>query len=324
MIGSHLSIAGGMTNALLAAEALGLDTVQVFTKNQQQWAAKPLDPAAADDWLVELDRLGWRGRVVSHASYLINLASPDDTLWHKSIALMTDEIERCERLAVPFLVHHPGASTGSSVDEALARIAAAYQRLFRDTPGYTTVCCLENTVGSGTNLGREFAQLARIRSAILDASPHPERVGYCFDTCHAHAGGHDMASLQAARSTLDAFDHACGLANLRVVHVNDSLAPLGSRKDRHAHIGLGTIGRPPGLPEGAPSPPLARTGFAEVMNRPELAGLPKILETPKGTDDLGREHDAVNLEKLRSLIGSGPHIHHLPTPDRKPGRTTRR
>lgn len=298
LFGSHLSIAGGMTNALHAGEELGFDTVQVFTKNQQQWKVKPLDETAVHDWLSELDRLGWKGRTVTHASYLINLASPDDELWAKSIDLMTVEIERCEALSIPYLVHHPGAFTTSDFDSGLTRIADAYTELFRRTKGFATVSCLENTVGSGSNLGRTFEELGDLRSRILDRVSEPERVGFCFDTCHAHAGGYDMSSRASADAVLDEFDRLCGLAHMRCLHLNDSLKELGSRRDRHAHIGEGTITKPPGNKGQA----LKDSGFAAVVNRPELAGRPMILETPKGDDDQGRPHDLRNLRRLKGML----------------------
>ena len=150
MFGSHLSIAGSLINALHEAERLRLDTVQIFTKNQQQWKAKPLDPAEIHRWREEIARLGWQGRTVAHASYLINLASPDDGLWRKSTDLMREEIERCEALEIPFLVHHPGAFTTSTREAGIDRIARAYAELSASTRGYKTVSCLENTVGGGS------------------------------------------------------------------------------------------------------------------------------------------------------------------------------
>ncbi|MFT5424385.1 MAG: deoxyribonuclease-4 [Phycisphaerales bacterium] len=298
LFGSHLSIAGGMTNALDAAEELGFDTVQVFTKNQQQWKTKPLAEDAVQAWNTQLDRLGWQSRTVSHASYLINLASPNDELWAKSIDLMTIEIERCETLGIAFLVHHPGAFTTSDLDSGLTRIADAYIEIFERTTGYTNVSCLENTVGSGSNIGRTFEELADLRGRILDRVSEPDRVGFCFDTCHAHAGGYDMASRASADAVLDEFDALCGLGHMRCLHLNDSLKELASRKDRHAHIGEGTITNPPANPKQA----LKDSGFAAVVNRPELAGRPMILETPKGEDDEGTPLDTKNLRRLRGLL----------------------
>ncbi|MCW5775204.1 MAG: deoxyribonuclease IV [Phycisphaeraceae bacterium] len=295
MFGSHLSIAGGMTNALHEAERLGLECVQVFTKNQQQWKAPPLDGAQVADWTAEVARLGWQARTVSHASYLINLASPNADLHAKSVDLMHVEIERCEALGIPFLVHHPGAATDGDPDAGLARIARAYRELFRRTRGYRTVSCLENTVGSGTNLGRTFEELARLRSMILGEGADPERVAFCFDTCHAHAGGYDLSEREGAARVLDDFDSICGEDLMRVVHLNDSKGAVGSRLDRHAHVGEGTIGG------STRADRLARSGFAAVVNRPSLRGVPKILETPKGNSPKGTPHDTINLRRLRRL-----------------------
>ncbi|USO00106.1 MAG: deoxyribonuclease IV [Phycisphaeraceae bacterium] len=298
LFGSHLSVAGGMVNALIEGERLKMDTVQVFTKNQQQWKARPLDPKASQDWLTELKRLGWTDRAVSHASYLINLASPDDGLWNKSIDLMVVELERCEALSIPFLVHHPGAYTTSDEDAGLTRIAKAYKQIFKRTKGFRTVSCLEDTVGSGSNLGRTFDQLADLRGRIIDQTGEPARVGFCLDTCHAHAGGYDMSSRASADAALDEFDRLCGLDNLRCLHLNDSLKAMGSRRDRHAHIGEGTITNPPERKRRA----LRDSGFAAVVNRPELRGKPMILETPKGDDEKGVPHDSRNLRRLRQMV----------------------
>lgn len=299
MFGSHLSIAGSMHKALLEAERLGMETVQVFTKNQQQWRVPPLDPGAVGAWTGELDRLGWRGRTVAHASYLINLASPDDDLWAKSVDLMRVEIERCEALGIPYLVHHPGACTTSTPEDGLRRITKAYERLFRETRGYQTVSCLENTVGSGSNHGSSFEELADLRGRICAATGAPDRIGFCFDTCHAHAAGYDLATRAGADAVLDLWDEVCGMEHLRVLHMNDSKTPAGSRRDRHAHIGEGTIGGPARRPTRAR---LGASGFAAVVNRRELRDVPKILETPKETTPAGTPKDLINLSRLQRLL----------------------
>lgn len=280
-----------MVNALDEAEKLKLDTVQVFTKNQQQWKAKPLDPGMVRDWHARIAQLGWQGRTVSHASYLINLASPDDELWRKSIDLMTDEIERCQTLGIPFLVHHPGAFTTSTREQGLPRIADAYRELFARTRGSSVVSCLENTVGGGSTLGRDFAELAAMRDLILDQTGSPERLGFCFDTCHAHAGGYDLSSRPTAEAALAAFDQAAGLKWIRVLHLNDSKGKLGSKLDRHEHIGKGEIGLP---------------GFEAVLHRPEFTLAPKILETPKGESKGGVPFDTLNLRRLWSVAKPKP------------------
>lgn len=313
MFGSHLSIAGSMVNALTEARTLGLDTVQVFTKNQQQWKAKPLDPGMVGEWHAALRANGFdqggpgdakgarRGGVTSHASYLINLAAPADALWRQSIDLMTDEIERCEALAIPFLVHHPGAYTTSSLEDGLKRIAAAYKEVFGRTKGFATVSCLEGTVGAGSQIGGPFEELARLRELIVEATGEAARVGFCLDTCHMHAAGYDMATRGAGEAALAEFDRVCGLANLKAFHINDSKGACGSHLDRHTHIGHGTIGGPPG-PAGVTRERLMDSGFAAVVNHPRLAGVPKHLETPKEETEDGRAWDLVNVGRLRGLM----------------------
>lgn len=300
MFGSHLSIADGLAQAAWNASELGMDTVQVFTKNQRQWKVRPLEESVVADWRSAIAELGWEGRTVSHASYLINLASPDETLWARSVDLMAEEIDRCERLGIPFLVHHPGAYTTGDCEGGLDRIARAYRELFRRTAGGSTVMCLEDTVGSGSNLGRTLEELARLRELILDATGEPDRVGYCLDTCHLHAGGYDLATREGGEAVLAAFDSICGLGRLRVVHLNDSVGDCGSRRDRHAHIGEGTIGR------GTTSRRLGASGFAAFVNHPWLKTVPKILETPKEPGKAGTPMDVINLRRLRRLAETAP------------------
>lgn len=303
MYGSHLSIAGGLVNALNEAERLELDCVQVFTKNQRQWKVKPLSDEDRDAWLTKLKAMGWHKktgpkRVVSHNSYLINMASPDSDVWKKSVALQREEIERCETLKIPLLVSHPGAHLGTArkpgqphelgseptKDEVggLTRIVKAIDRIHEDTAGYQTILCLETTVGSGSNLGYDFGHLAFIRDAVKA----PERVGFCLDTCHVTAAGYDMTTEKSARAVIQQFDRICGLKHLHVFHFNDSVGEVGSRKDRHAHIGDGTCGE---------------ACFKTIVNRRSLARVPKILETPKEDDAHGRPMDLVNIAALKRL-----------------------
>lgn len=289
-----------MVSALDEGERLKLDTVQVFTKNQQQWQAKPLDPGMVKDWHARLAHLNWKARTVSHASYLINLASPVDELWNKSIALMQIEIERCEELGIPFLVHHPGAYTTSSLDEGLKRIALAYRQLFASTRGCKTVSCLEGTAGAGSTIGGDFDHLSRLRSLIIEATGEPARIGFCLDSCHLHAAGYDMSTRGSAQRVIEDFDNRCGIANLKVWHLNDSKGKLGSHLDRHAHIGEGEVGR------GVDAATLADSGFAAIVNHPAFAGVPKILETPKEEDPKGGRAavvwDQINVARLRTLM----------------------
>lgn len=303
MLGSHLSISGGLVNALNEAQRLEMDCVQVFTKNQRQWKTKPLADEERDDWLKKLRELEWhrkRGprQVVSHNSYLINLASPAKETWNKSVALQRIELERCEELQIPCCVTHPGAHLGDSrkpgephqlgVEPSrselagLKRIIKALDKLHSDLPGYRTITCLETTAGTGTNLGYDFQHLAYLRDGVRE----PERVGFCFDTCHVTAAGYDMTTDDNAENVLQQWDKICGLKHLLVFHLNDSIGDVGSRKDRHAHIGDGCCGL---------------SCFKIIMNHRGLGRVPKILETPKGEDDQGRIWDEVNINRLKRL-----------------------
>jgi deoxyribonuclease IV len=302
LFGSHLSISGNLSNALREAESLKMDTVQVFTKNQQQWRVKPLEREVVEEWTAEVARLGWDGRITAHASYLINLASPNDDLWAKSIDLMRVEIERCEALGIPFLIHHPGSPTGAGTEFGLRRIAGAYQRLLKETAGFRTVSCLENTCGAGSTIGGPFEELATLRAMIAERTGAEARVGYCIDTCHAHAAGYDLSTRARAEEAIERLGATCGLRNVRALHLNDSKGAAGSHLDRHAHIGQGTIGSNNGKPD------VQNSGFAAFVCRPEFRAIPKILETPKGQNKVGTPYDALNLRRLRKLAVPGEPI----------------
>jgi len=283
MLGSHLSVAGGLVNALLEARRLQMETVQIFTKNQRQWAAKPLDPDVSRAWLDELHRLEWSDRTVSHASYLINLASPEDDLHRKSIHALTDEVERCEALEIPYCVVHPGSHRESGLARGIRRIVKGLNEVTRRTRGFRSMILLETTVGGGAQVGGEFEHLAEIHAKVRS----PERVGTCFDTCHVSAAGYAMRTRDEAREVLEAFDSIVGLETLRCFHLNDSKEPIGSHKDRHAHIGEGHVGS--GI-------------FEFLMNESRFQPIPMILETEKTATAKGTPMDAVNLRRLRRLI----------------------
>ncbi len=331
LLGSHLSIAGGMENAVNEAVRLTMDCVQVFTKNQRQWASKPLTEEQLVAWKAAIKAAGWAKephRVVSHASYLINLGSPSPELWAKSVASMRVELERCEALGIPGCVVHPGAHLGTPPPKSrapgteftgderagLERIVKALNQLARELKGFTVRTLLETTTGSGTNLGGDFEHVAFLRNSASD----PDRIGFCLDTCHISSAGYDLSTAKAAKAVLDHFDDICGLEHLKAVHLNDSKAPRGSRIDRHEHILHGTCGRP---------------CFEAVLRHKSLQKIPMVLETAKEKDSDGREWDAVNLEVLRSLAGSnrsssqaatqGPrHSQDHPRKDRPRGRTS--
>ena len=283
MFGSHLSIAGGMHNALIEAQKLDMDCVQVFTKNQRQWQVKPLPKDEIDAWFAQQKETGIAD-VVSHDSYLINLASPPGAENRKkSIALFREEIERCESLKIPYLVTHPGSHLGEGEDVGLSRIVAALDEVHAALKGYKTITLLEITAGQGTNLGYRFEQLQH----IIDGVKEPERLAVCLDTAHLIAAGYDLTSGAGAKAVLQECDAVVGLDAVRCVHMNDSKVARGTRVDRHEHIGKGFI-------------PLE--AFGVFVNNAKLKKVPKILETAKEDGPDGRPWDAINLEVLRGLV----------------------
>jgi deoxyribonuclease-4 len=277
--GAHMSISGGLHKAFGHGERAGCDTIQIFSKNQQQWRGKPLTEEDIAQFKAERERTGF-GPIVVHDSYLINLASPKDELWQKSIAAFADELERCGTLGIPYLVTHPGAHTGSGEEAGLRREAEALNRLFDAGVGEGVTVLLETTAGQGSCLGHRFEHLAR----LIELTRRPERVGVCVDTCHILAAGYDIRTPDACAATFEEFDRVVGIERIKAFHLNDSQKDLGSRVDRHAHIGQGCVGL---------------EGFRAIVNDQRFAGLPMILETPKG-DDLAE--DIENLAKLRGLF----------------------
>jgi len=282
MFGSHLSIAGGHHLALLEARALRMDCLQIFTKNQRQWRAPPLTDEQRATWFDHRGDTGIKA-VVSHASYLINLAAPTGETRQRSISLLRDELTRCAALDIPHLVIHPGAHMNAGGAAAgLRRVASALNQVHRDLAGLAVLTCLEVTAGQGTALGRSFEQLQRIR----DTAKAPERVAFCLDTAHMLAAGYDLTSAQGATATLETLDAVMGYHNVRVLHVNDSKTPRGSHVDRHDHLGHGHVDR---------------KALRTILQCPAFADIPKILETPKGERDDGRAWDAVNLAAMKRM-----------------------
>lgn len=281
MFGAHLSIAGGLHNALLEAERLNCDCVQIFTKNQQQWRCSPLEEGAIASWQSHCKRLKFK-RTVSHDSYLINLASRDPALREKSIDLFVEELARCVALKIPYLVTHPGAHMGEGDEAGLKRVAAALDEVHSRVPADGVVTCLEITAGQGSSLGYKLEHLADI-TAMVNA---PERLGVCLDTAHLFAAGYDFRGHKYEQFR-KSVQETIGLSKVKVLHLNDSKKDLGSRVDRHEHIGKGKIGL---------------DGFRPIVRDEAFEKTPKILETEKGKDEQGRSWDAVNLDVLRSLI----------------------
>jgi deoxyribonuclease-4 len=279
--GAHLSIAGGMHQAIAAALRLKFDVLQVFVKNQRRWRAAALDPADVERWHA-LRATPRFGPVVAHATYLINLASADDALYERSRRAFAEELLRCDALAIPYLVVHPGAAGQQPHGRALARVAAALDRIFAELPGLQVRPLLETTAGQGTTLGDSFAELA----AIIAAVQEPARVGVCVDTCHVFAAGYDIRDARQYAAMIAEMQRTIGLERIRCWHMNDSRGPCGAHLDRHEHIGRGQIGS---------------AGFRNVLGDRRFRGLPMIIETRKGLTESGRDWDRVNVQRLRTI-----------------------
>ncbi len=276
-VGLHLSIAGGVDQAVDRAFLFGCDTFQIFTRNPRQWRAREL---TVDETRAFVEKVQTHGLtpVFSHMPYLPNLASPRDEVYAKSVAALTLELERGSRLAIPYLVTHLGSHLGAGVPAGTRRIVDAIDRALSATDG-RVMLLLENSAGMRHSMGSSFAGIAGFIRRVAD----PDRVGVCLDTCHAFAAGYDLRTRAAVKETLQEVDGTVGVEKLKLVHLNDSQGELGSHRDRHAHIGLGKIGE---------------TGFRHLL-RSRLGRLPLILETPQ---DAARR-DIDNLRKVRELAG---------------------
>ncbi|MDA0834845.1 MAG: deoxyribonuclease IV [Planctomycetota bacterium] len=281
IIGAHMSIAGGYYKAVNAAAELKMDCVQLFTKNNNQWKGKPLSD---DDVRLFREAFDRTGIILpcAHDSYLINVASPDDALWVKSRDALLEEVHRAEALGLAGLVMHPGSFTTSSEEEGLDKVVTALDWVHQAAPDVAVQIWLETTAGQGTNLGHRFEHLAY----IIDRVREPERLGVCVDTCHIFAAGYPLQTPEEYASTMQEFDKLIGRKKICAFHLNDSLKDRGSRVDRHAHIGEGTLGCEP---------------FRHLLNDPYFSKIPMYMETPKGIRD-GVELDEVNLGRLRGLL----------------------
>ncbi len=277
-LGAHMSIAGGLDKAIERGLKAGCTAVQIFTKNASRWSVKPLGDEEVRRFCTAWEA-GSIGPVAAHDSYLINLASPDEVLWRKSMDAFGDEMRRCARLGVPLLVMHPGAPRDSGEAAGLRRVVAAFEELLATAPDGVRVL-VENTAGQGSCLGHCFEHLA----AILAPLPE-ERFGVCFDTCHAFAAGYDLSTPGGYQKVMAEFDRVVGLGRLALFHLNDCKKGCGSHVDRHEHIGQGAIGR---------------EGFGALMRDERFLTIPKILETPRGDEG---EMDEKNLALLRELAG---------------------
>lgn len=278
-IGAHMPTGKGLASAVRAGAEIGCTAVQVFTSSPQQWKAKPVDPAQAAAFKAALAETGIQ-HAVSHDSYLVNLAAPADELREKSIAGLAAEAVRCGEYGIPAVVSHIGAHVGQGEEAGLARAAEGLLRVLDESPDSVTVLA-ETTAGQGTVLNHRFESLAR----LIELCGGHRRVGVCLDTCHVFAAGYDVSSAEGLTATLDEFDRLVGLDRLRAIHANDSKHPLGSRKDRHEHLGEGEIG------------PVC---FQTLVNEPRLSDVPIVVETPDA-----EERHADNVARLWAWAGKG-------------------
>ena len=284
-----MSVAGGVSKAVDRAVVHGCEALQIFSKNANRWSGPPLDPAEVRRFRRRIEETGIQP-VVSHASYLINLATTDPILRARSIGAFADELDRAHALGLLGVVIHPGTCTAGSEADALRLVADGVRGAFAARPRRRTMVIFEHTAGQGRTLGHRFEHLAALIDR-LDGSP---RAGVCLDTCHLIASGYDIASEQGYSETFEAFARMVGFDRLRVLHANDSKRPCGSRVDRHEHIGQGCVGLEP---------------FRWILHDPRFAGRPMLIETEKtegtrpnliATDPL----DMQNLETLRDLRGT--------------------
>ena len=306
LFGAHMSIAGGLHKAALSAQAYGMETFQMFTSSPSQWSVSAVPAGKADfqsEKLLTKNANQWAARELTeeevrtfrralrqsglryptaHDSYLINLASPDEALYRRSLEAFVVEVQRAEQLGLRYLVTHPGAHIDSGEEAGLAKVAAALDEVHARCPAFRVQILLETTAGQGSCLGHQFEHLARILQLVRD----PNRLGVCLDTCHVFAAGYGLHPEAEYRATFRAFDRLIGSKRLRLFHVNDSRKPLGSRVDRHAHIGRGEVGL---------------EAFRLLLNDPRFRTRPMILETPK-EDGENTDMDTINLAILRGLM----------------------
>lgn len=283
LLGAHMSIAGGYYKAVDAAAELGMDTVQIFTKNNNQWQGKPLTDPEIAAFREAIERAGLKSPC-AHDSYLINLASPDDALWKKSIDAFVIELERAEALGLAGVVMHPGSFVTSTEQEGLDRIVVALKESLDRTAKANVQIWLETTAGQGSNLGHRFEHL----QYLLQNVGTGKRMGVCVDSCHIFAAGYPVTTPEEYAATFAEFDRTIGVKQIRAFHLNDSKRELGSRVDRHEHIGRGCLGLEP---------------FRHILNDERFANLPMYMETPKGEEN-GKNLDSINLRQLRHLAST--------------------
>jgi deoxyribonuclease-4 len=279
-LGAHMSIAGGLPEAVRRARAVEATALQVFVKSANQWRARPFAEGEVEAFRAAVREAGLGEHLTAHSSYLINLASPDATLWERSLQAFVEELRRCTALGIGLLILHPGSHMGAGAEAGLERLTRALDRALDASGTEGTRVLLEITAGQGRCLGGSFEEIA----TVLDGVRERERVWACFDTCHALAAGYEFRDADSYAQTLARLDATIGLSRLRAFHLNDSRGALGSRLDRHAAIGRGEVGLEP---------------FRLLLNDRRFRGLPMVIETEKG-EDLAEDRE--NLAVLRSLV----------------------
>jgi len=280
ILGAHMSIAGGYHRAVQRAASAGCDCVQLFTRNNTQWQAAPITSQQVAVFRESLSNSGIR-HPIAHASYLINVASPDEHLWLKSVDALETELRRAELLGLAWVVVHPGCYTTADEATGLRRVARALDEVHARIENNTVGCLLETTAGQGTALGWRFEHLAE----ILGLVGHPQRLGVCVDTSHVFAAGYPLRTAGQYEQTMGRFDRLIGLERIKAIHLNDSRAPRGSRIDRHEHIGHGRLGL---------------SAFRNLLSDDRFRHTPMYLETPKGRCD-DTDWDVINLHRLRQI-----------------------
>lgn len=278
LLGAHMSIAGGVKNALIRGESIGCTAIQIFTANNRQWSLQKISDDQVQEYL-DYKKQSSIQSVISHAIYLLNVGSENTDIAQKSRDALEMELIRCDQLEIPCTVLHPGAHVQSTEEQCLERIAANIN-LVLNKNNTSCMILLENMAGQGSSIGHAFEQLAQ----IIDAIENKKRIGVCFDTCHAFAAGYNFTTDNGYKKMWDDFDASVGLKYLKAIHLNDSKKACGARVDRHDHIGQGLIGL---------------EAFTLIMNDDRFVHIPKILETPKEKD---LEDDVRNLKILRNLI----------------------
>lgn len=275
--GFHISIAGGFARVVERAQKKGCETIQFFSRNPRGWRYTPLAPEDVKVFRESLSRTGIHP-IFAHMPYLPNLASPDKELFSRSVDALCTELERCEALGAPYLITHVGSRLDSTEEAAIERMSQGIELAFNRVRN-RVMLLLENTAGGGTEIGYKFEQIARIIAGVSERG----RVGVVLDTAHAFEAGYDLKTAKGLEETLEEFDRLIGLKRLHLLHLNDSKTPLGSRSDRHFHIGEGEIGL---------------EGFHRIVNHPRLRDLPGIMETPRRTD----LDDEKNMAQIRALV----------------------